>query len=86
VLIARALGVVENVLARGASPLREHGLGLAAALLVSVAVERGGLDVLIELGLQVVEDLLITVAHGLLAVAECLFEAGDLLIGAEFPL
>jgi hypothetical protein len=86
VLVARALRVVEDVLARRAAPLREDGLGLAAALPVCVDVGRVGLDRLIEAGLELVQVLLVAVAHGLLTVAECLFEAGDLLVGAEFVL
>jgi hypothetical protein len=86
VLVARTLRVVEDVLARRAAPLREDGLGLAATLPVCVDVGRVGLDRLIEAGPELVQVLRLAVAHGLLAVAECLFEAGDLLVGAEFVL
>jgi hypothetical protein len=84
VLVASALGVVEDVLRRGAARLRELCLDLAAILVGVVRiVVWTSVDVVVELGLLLVEVLLLAIFDRLLAVTESLLQAGDALIGVQ---
>ncbi len=70
VFIAGALGVVEDVLGGGSSCLGESGLDLPAFLVCHIGVVgRAGVDLVVELGLLLVEALLLAISDRLLTVS-----------------
>ncbi len=84
VFIAGALGVVEDVLGGGTSCLGESGLGLSAILIGLLGpVGCADVDVVVELGLLLVQALLLTISDRLLTVSESLLEAGNPLISVK---
>jgi hypothetical protein len=84
VLVAGALGVVEDVLAGSLALLSACSLRLSAHEVGLVRV--ADLEVGVELRLELVECLLAAIDDRLLAVADGLLEASDPLVGVEFVL
>lgn len=82
VLVARALSVVEGVLARCLALLSACSLCLSSHHVGRLA----GVQVGVELRLLMVERLLTAIDDRLLTIADRLLQAGDPLVGVEFVL